>query len=117
MKSQEQRIRDAANEYRRISHLFPHPESLASPAEIARRMLEAADREPPKWPTDHSLDELWSGEAWSEEDRDVLRRAMLADPIIQAAIRLRDIGRKECTLVDIVIARDAVVAAVIEAGL
>lgn len=84
VKSQAQRIRDAAEELRRRGH-------LSVPEEVARAVLEAADRESPKWPTDASVEKFGvtalAGSDVFEDTRDDLRAAMLADPIIKAAVR------------------------------
>lgn len=64
-----------------------------------RAILEAADREPdpaPVWPSDESVTEhrvaigvtAKLGQAWFERVRTGLRAAMLADPIIRAAVAL-----------------------------
>lgn len=84
MKTQEQRIKDAAAVLVGLNVSGPSAERWA------RDVLEAADHEPPKWPTDESVhcvhrpeDEEW------EESRQYLREALLADPIIKAAVALR----------------------------
>lgn len=67
-----------------------------SPADLAERLLDAAEREAPKWPADASLDFFLSADGTPliptakdtpEDLRRTLRAAFLADPIIQAAIR------------------------------
>lgn len=102
-KSQEQRIEDAAKvlaqalgcHWNRLA-----PSMRTSFLNRAHQVLEAADAEPPKpvWPTDESLEAY--GEAIRprypvtaekhREHREWLRVAMLADPIIQAAIAYRN---------------------------
>lgn len=55
--------------------------------------IKAYLTEPPKWPTDGSVSALegdWPTPEHREDWRADLRRAMLADPIIKAAVRLRD---------------------------
>ena len=91
MKSQERRIEDAAvalvGELRWRGH-------LDRAREIARAMLEAADRESPKWPTDKSVKALTSAanttDGWHSHEgrRAALRAALLADPIVKAAVAL-----------------------------
>lgn len=58
---------------------------------VAKEMLEAADKEEPNWPTDESMSVLRhvcdiNGDA----DRDRARDAFLVDPIIQAAVELKN---------------------------
>lgn len=92
MKSHEQRIKDAAAEFRLIIGEFP---TSASNEEIATRLLEAADHEPPQWPTDESLRAYFDVHGWYGEGADMeyyrrkLRTALLVDPIIKAAIEMR----------------------------
>lgn len=96
MKSQEQRIKDAAKELRRM---FPSV-GLGGGLGPAQKILEAADRESPKWPTDESVRDFEAAmdPAYTHEDiRTALRAALLADPIIKAAVALRDAYRlPEC---------------------
>jgi hypothetical protein len=118
VKTQEQRLRDAT-EYM-TSHLGRPIDPVTAMA-IAGGMLQAADREPPKWPTDESVKTIWHG-GWidgTEEQRLRTREALLADPIIKAAIALRDeivlavgpVGPETARVVQ------AVIDAVNEAGL
>lgn len=98
MKSQDQRIEDAAAVLR--MH-YARPDKLpciCSARSVARAALEAADREPPKWPTDESewpTDESVRAYARvvgnvlpQDEEREALRAAFLADPILKAAVAL-----------------------------
>lgn len=61
-----------------------------TPSEVenfARRAVEAYLADPkPKWPTDESLTALEHSANWNEHDRDDLRAAFLADPVIKAAV-------------------------------
>lgn len=96
MKSQEDRIRDAAEELDKFLPL--DGASKMSRLEAAAAMLEAADREKPKWPTDESVERFYRALGWDHQSeyghierwRDGLRAAFLADPIIKTAISLRD---------------------------
>ena len=80
MKSQEQRIKDAAAVLR--DQINPCNHEM-----LARRVLEAADREQ-QWPTDESMRIAWGEDASLDDEwRTYLRAAFLADPIIKAAVR------------------------------
>lgn len=87
MKTQQQRIADAADVLRREQGYRPIDQ-------LAKRMLDAADREPPTptWPTDESVDAALKCPYPNGRSsvRNLLHAAMLADPIIQAAIDYRD---------------------------
>ena len=87
---------------------------------FARRVVEAYLTEPPPWPTEESMDAYAVTDAQDSGvgacDREALRAAMLADPIIQAAIKLRD-QERQGPGARLAYARVAVVDAVIEAGL
>ena len=91
MKSQENRIEDAAVAL--VSELRWRGD-LDRGREIARAMLEAADRESPKWPTDKSVKAFTSAAnttgGWHSHEgrRAALRAALLADPIVKAAVAL-----------------------------
>ena len=92
MKSQEQRIKDAAEVVANIAmgRLQGGPDALAA------AILKAADREPQKWPTDESVRAFDCGAFGIPVDEDFeairhdLRASLLADPIIKAAIAYRD---------------------------
>jgi hypothetical protein len=92
MKPQEQRIEDAAgviatHDGYDMSRDAPGPCHL----EIARQVLEAADREPPVWPTDESIAALnAASHDGKSSQREIIRAAFLADPIIKAAIAYRN---------------------------
>lgn len=92
-KTQEQRIEDAARELKRM---FP---SVGEASAAAKKVLEAADREPPKWPTDESVRRFKAAYRSSTNSdvpmsdewlRDCLREAMVHDPIHEAAVAVRD---------------------------
>lgn len=90
MKSQQQRIEDAAAVLRQQINPCNHEA-------LARKVLEAADRESPKWPTDEVYNRAHNrllGSPVDDDRRERLRRALLADPIIRAAIAYRDENRK-----------------------
>lgn len=96
MKSQEQRIEDGKAGLEELiiknSAIEEGPASYLD--DIVKTVLEAADRERPKWPTDTSVmrlraayrsscnQDMGISDVWA---RDCLREAMLVDPIIQAA--------------------------------
>jgi hypothetical protein len=87
MKSQEQRIEDAAAAISARITVYGEDALL-----LARNVLEAADREPPKWPTDESLAALNAAtHDGKSSQREIVRAAFLADPIVKAAIELRRI--------------------------
>lgn len=106
MKSQEQRIEDATRALMARRAL-----SQTDARYIAGIALEAADREPPKWPTEESVRAMADVPEYVRED---LRAAFLADPIIKAAIRLRDAYQRPACFDDEI---GAVYDAVNEAGL
>lgn len=103
MKSQEQRITSATLVI--AAHLTGgHDQRHQEARVIAIRALEAADTPPPTWPSDASVntyhdvylqqfDEPPCG--IFEQEREVLRSALLADPIIKAAIAYRDYQRSK----------------------
>jgi hypothetical protein len=80
----------------------------------AREIIEAYLTEPPKWPTNETMNLLWPA-VWGSGERLRTAAAMRADPIIKAAIELRDYWsdspRSGCS------AANAVIDAVNEAGL
>ena len=91
MKSQEQRIKDAA-EAMLPALTGGYRQRAEEATKLAMLALEAADREPPTWPTDECLEIIWRG-AWCggpKERRLRVREALLADPILKAAIAYRD---------------------------
>ena len=100
-KSQEQRIEDVAKQLSKTYgwHDWGELSELGQEAlrEEARVILEAADA-PPKtmWPTDASLDVMMSATQVSEAEREGmrsgLRSALIADPIVQAAITVANSG-------------------------
>lgn len=118
-KTQEQRIKDATAEFERIGYKQHSPES------IVRAVLKAADAPPkPTWPTDQSTRKssiTGLGEPPGTEDfetqRRYLRDAMLADPIIKAAIAYRDTWRGQSTVSTLGTAGVKLMGAVNEAGL
>lgn len=119
MKSQKDRVADATAEYQRA--LRENPESTV--AELVSAILDAADREPPRWPTDGSVSAFGAVLAKHKattalsphQSREILRAAMLADPIIRAAVALAEdyTPKPDCLRESIA----AVVDAVREAGL
>jgi hypothetical protein len=128
MKSQEQRIGDATAAflgYTKGWHRGNFDSSKVSEHHWRAAItdaLEAADREPPKWPTDESvfaINKCRRSGAHIEDVRNATREAMLADPIVKAAIALRDeivlavgpVGLETARVVQ------AVIDAVNEAGL
>lgn len=115
MKSREQRIKDAAVE---LERMFP---AIGSGYSAAEKVLEAADREP-TWPTDESLrlaGGFYANDVPDEEHRQALREAMLADPIIKAAVACvrGRVERDNRYGADSERARDVLRRAVTEAGL
>jgi hypothetical protein len=127
VKTQEQRIKDATAaflDYTRDWYRGNFDSNKVSEHHwqaVIGHALQAADREPPKWPTDESVKTIWHG-GWidgTEEQRLRTREALLADPIIKAAIALRDeivlavgpVGPETARVVQ------AVIDAVNEAGL
>lgn len=113
MKSQEQRIQDAA---RVVATHDGYDMTRDGPAdchlEIARAVLEAADREPPSWPTDASYACLAD-----DTSRENLRDAMVRDPIIQRAREARAAWSPGRESVEYFRALAALFNAVDEAGL
>jgi hypothetical protein len=111
---QETRIKRAAAELEGLVPLFL--KSTRDWSAVARKVLKAADREP--WPTDESVDAHRAVEPALtdhvpyEVTRARLRAALLADPIIQAAL-IYTAG----TACERRTRGDAVMAAVREAGL
>jgi hypothetical protein len=115
-KSQEQRVNALAD-------FLANELNRAGCHELARRALEAADREP--WPSDESVRKFRAayrsstnggmplGDEWV---RDCLREAFLADPILQAAVALRDMEASASYRFDSPRVR-ALIDAVNEAGL
>jgi hypothetical protein len=127
MKTQEQRITDAAAAL--AETLNRSVDEQRTYTGLAAKVLEAADRETPAWPTDDSIDAYTDVRGFSREQNEAsrvlyragLRAAMLADPIIKAAIAYRDVtdnGRPTGSFArDKVEARLAVRRVVDEAGL
>lgn len=121
MKSQEQRIKDAAVA---IARAHNHSERVTDyDRAMAQTALEAADREP-QWPTDDSVNEYHA--AYVDEfgqppcgtfemERELLRAPLLADPIIKAAIDYRDAMRPD--MIGASEAPEELIRAVDEAGL
>lgn len=102
MKSQADRIKDVADRLRRGART-DGAESGCVLIELhdvnvfAAALLEAADREPPTWPTDESVEAFCrvvsaNGGYAAGARRPGLRAALLADPIIKAAIAYRDVN-------------------------
>lgn len=88
-KTQEQRIRAAAKGVKALN-----PAGSDQWCErVARAALEAADREPPKWPTSETMHLLYGAGHWDEQRRDMALAGLLADPIIKAAIAMREHAR------------------------
>lgn len=93
MKSRDDKIRDMAKELRRLSTTGAWSATAEWATDMAERLLDAAEREEPKWPTKESFHAAL--EVFSNFDEPVtplalqsaLAAAMHADPIIQAAIR------------------------------
>lgn len=122
-KSQEQRIKDAAEALRTADQRKMFNASFEEVAQIA---LEAADAPPkPQWPTDEQVHLYRRAESPQlppralpsemEPIRAGLREAMLADPIFKAAVAYRDAKRGlEPTFAPIAL---DLIAAVNEAGL
>lgn len=93
-KTQEERVADAAQALRDHYH-EPYAGVSDRWSEIAKKVLEAADREKSVWPTDESLGYFLKpdGSPLRASDKDTaetvrgsLRAAMLADPIVKAAV-------------------------------
>lgn len=94
-KPMEKRVEDA------LAVFAPSERSNPKMQKLVREMLEAADREPPKWPTDESFraaqleanrafgDGEHDGDGWP---RSAIRAAFLTDRIVQAAIRFAHSG-------------------------
>ena len=80
MKTQEQRIADAAK-------VLAFGTNNGSINWLAKRVLEAADAEPsePVWPTDQSVKVFWDEYVRRYDKQGALRAAMIVDPIIAAS--------------------------------
>ena len=87
MKTREQKIKDVARE---LANILEDRQRLVNEPYLegfAEQLVDAAEHETPVWPTDESIDaanKKYSRDSGSQ--RDSLRAAMLADPIIKAAI-------------------------------
>lgn len=99
-----------------------HLLTTQSVQDLVRDVIAAYDPPPkPKWPVDESvfaINKCRRSGALIEDVRDATREAMLADPIIKAAIHLRDIAQLEGAATPETMRRaQAVRDAVREAGL
>ncbi len=108
MPTPEQRIKQAA------AHLSGHLPLGLNVTELAKGVLEAADREHSTWPTDESVDAYrsafklpkhFAATPQFEESRDALRAAMTVDPVLQTAIK---VGQGKASLYEL---REALLAA------
>lgn len=122
MRSQEQRITSATLVI--AGHLTGgHDQRHQQARTIAIQALEAADREPPTWPHNESVNAYHDAYLTEfdrppcgvfEQERRVLRDALLADPIIKAALAYVNVDPDEGHLYRY---GQAIVDAVREAGL
>lgn len=121
-KTQEQRITSAAIVIA-ANLTGSHDQRHKQARIIAIQALEAADRERSAWPTDESvrcLDPEMVGHGASfEERREELKCAMLADPIIKAAIEMAGVLSRRNAAIDgpVPMCAAKVIEAVREAGL
>lgn len=89
-KTREEKIRDLAAELRRE---FSDYDRDGRSVSIAERLLDAAEREAPKWPTSESIeayDDIINDPRVvdHEKKREALGAAMSVDPVIRAAIEV-----------------------------